>query len=326
VGKSDFLLFGLPTSRPFAEKVALSLGISLSPHEEQLHKSGEYEARPLVNVRNRHVAVLHSLYGEAGASATDKLCQLLFFIGALKEASAASVTAVVPYLCYARKHGEAEPRDPVMARHAAALFDAVGTDRIVTIDAEDQRAFRCAFRGHSEQLEATSLFVDYFANVRRELELVIVSTETHAIEHAEHLRRALATRTGRPVGAAFVERYWSGGSAQGEGLVGKVNGCVAVVFDHVIETGETVARAARACRAQGAAHVYAAATHGLFVEGASELADGVLDRIIVTNTVPPLRLSPKAAAGCQVLEVSGLVAEALRRIHSGDSLVDLVRG
>jgi ribose-phosphate pyrophosphokinase len=323
---SDFLVFGLQATRPFAEKVALSLGIGLSPHEEQLHKSGEHEARPLVNVRNRHVAVIHSLYGEAGASATDKLCQLLFFIGALKEVSVASVTAVVPYLCYACKHGEAKPRDPVMARHVAALFDAVGTDRILTIDAEDQRAFRSAFRGRSEQLETTSLFVDYFANVHRELELVVVSAETPAIERAGHLRRALAMRTGRPVGAAFVERYWSGGSVRGEGLVGKVSGCVAVVFDQVIETGETAMRAARACRASGAAHVYVAATHGLFIEGADQLAEGVLDRIIVTNTVPPFRLSPKAAAACQVLEVSGLVAEALRRIHSGDSLVDLVRG
>ena len=150
------MLFALEASRPFAEKVSRGLKLDLSPHEEREFEDGEHKARPLVNVRNRHVYVIHSLYGEPGATANDKLCRLLFFIGALKDAAAASVTAITPYLCYARKDRKTKPRDPVTTRYVAALFEAVGTDRIVAIDVHNLMAYQNAFRCRTEHLEATS--------------------------------------------------------------------------------------------------------------------------------------------------------------------------
>ncbi len=101
--QDDFCLFALDASRAYGERVASALGVALASHEEREFEDGEHKARPLENVRGRDVYVIHSLYGEPGMSANDKLVRLLFFIGTLKDASAARVTAVCPYLAYARK-------------------------------------------------------------------------------------------------------------------------------------------------------------------------------------------------------------------------------
>jgi ribose-phosphate pyrophosphokinase len=319
-------LFALAGSRPLAERIGRALGLALSPHEERAFEDGEHKARPLVNVRNRDVFVVHSLYGEAGASANDKLCRLLFFIGALKDAAAASVTAVVPYLCYARKDRKTKPRDPVTTRYVAALFEAVGTDRIVTIDVHNLMAYQNAFRCRSEHLEATRLFVDRFAGLAPEPGIVVVSPDSGGVKRADRLQSALARRTGRPVGLAFVEKHRSGGVVRGEALVGEVEGRTAIILDDMISTGGTIVRAARACRARGAARVFAAATHGLFMDGAKELvAETAVEKILVTDSVPPFRLDPASLeARIEILGIAPLMAEAIGRIHGGGSLVDLL--
>jgi len=97
------LLFGLHGSRDLAERVARRRDIALAAHEERDFEDGEHKARPLQDVRGQDVFVLHSLHGDDRATGNDKLCRLLFFCGAVKDAGAGSVTAVVPYLCYARK-------------------------------------------------------------------------------------------------------------------------------------------------------------------------------------------------------------------------------
>ena len=94
-------------------------------------KNGEHKARPLVNVRAKDVFVIQSLYGDGRQSVNDKLCRFLFFLGALRDASAGRVTAVIPYLCYARKDRKSKPRDPVTTRYVATLFEAVGVDRAI---------------------------------------------------------------------------------------------------------------------------------------------------------------------------------------------------
>ena len=111
-------LFALSESRDLGEKIASTLGMSLAQHEERDFEDGEHKIRPLESVRNSDVFVVQSLYSEAGMSVNDKLCRLLFFIGALKDASAANVTAVLPYLCYARKDRKTKSRDPVTTRAA----------------------------------------------------------------------------------------------------------------------------------------------------------------------------------------------------------------
>ena len=138
----DLSLFALDASRDFGERIAGHLGIALSGHEERAFEDGEHKARPLVNVRGRDVFVVQSLYGDADETVNDKLCKLLFFIGTLRDASAARVTAVVPYLAYARKDRKTQARDPVTTRYVAALFEAVNVDRLLSMDVHNLAAFR----------------------------------------------------------------------------------------------------------------------------------------------------------------------------------------
>ena len=320
------MLFALGSSRVFAEQVAQQLGIALSPQEEREFEDGEHKTRPLVSVRGRDVFVLQSLFADREQRGNDKLCRLLFFIGALKDAAAARVTAVVPYLAYARKDRKSKPRDPVTTRYVAALFEAVGTDAVVTIDVHNLAAFQNAFRCGAENLEANQLFVSYFTPLLKESEVVVVSPDAGGIKRAEQFRQRLARTLGKPVGAAFAEKYRSGGVVSGDMLIGDVKDKDAIIIDDLISSGTTLVRAARACRDRGAQRVFAAATHGLFMGDAPVvLADSVLQGIVVTDTVSPFRLEGSAAkAKVSILSCTGLFAQAIARIHDGGSIVELM--
>lgn len=319
------LLFALQSCRPWAELIAARMDLPLAPHEERAFEDGEHKSRPLASVRGRDVFVLQALHGDPADTVNDRLCRLLFFIGALKDASAAHVTAVVPYLAYARKDRKTKPRDPVTTRYVAALFEAVGTDRIVTLDVHNLAAYQNAFRCRSEHLEAHRLFAAHFADLLRGEPVVVVSPDAGGIKRAERFREALAAMLGTPVGAAFAEKYRSQGVVSGDLLVGDVAGRTAIVFDDLVATGGTLVRSARACMKLGARRVYAAASHGLFVgDAGAVLADDALAGIVVTDSVPPARLAPGAARDkLTVLPTDTLFAEAIRRLHEGGSLTEL---
>jgi ribose-phosphate pyrophosphokinase len=324
--QNELILFALNSSRTFGEQVSEQLGIALSPHEEREFEDGEHKARPLINVRGRDVFVIQSLYAEGGQSGNDKLCRLLFFIGALKDASAARVTAIIPYLAYARKDRKSKPRDPVTTRYVAALFEAVGTDVAVTLDVHNLAAFQNAFRCNTEHLEASRLFTVHFAPLLNEREVVVVSPDAGGIKRAEQFRQHLAQTLGRPVGAAFAEKYRSSGVVSGDLLVGDVKGKDAIILDDVISTGTTIIRTSNVCHSLGAARVFAAATHGLFTGDANAvLADPILERIVITDSVPPFRLIEGAVkAKITVLRSNSLFAEAIHRLHVGGSISELL--
>lgn len=322
----DLCLFALSESRDLGGRIASALGVPLAAHEERHFEDGEHKTRPLQNVRGRDIFVIQSLYGESGASVNDKLCRLLFFIGALRDASARSITAVVPYLCYSRKDRRSKPRDPVTTRYVARLFEAVETDRVVTLDVHNLAAFENAFRCRIDHMEAKGLFVDYFASVVGDEPVVVVSPDVGGVKRADQFRQALAARIGREIGGAFLEKYRSAGVVSGEAVIGEVKGRVAVIIDDLISTGGTILRAAVACRRLGAKAVHAAASHGIFVGDAARLvSDAALAQLVITDTVPPFRLEGSLVDGkLKVLESAPLFAEAIRRIHEGGSLVDLM--
>ncbi|MDZ7780748.1 MAG: ribose-phosphate pyrophosphokinase [Gemmatimonadota bacterium] len=322
----DLRLFALETSRPLGEKMARSLGIALADHEEREFDDGEHKIRPLVNVRGRDVFVVHTLHGEPDASVNDKLCRLLFMLGGLRDAGAARMTAVVPYLCYARKDKRTKNYDPVTTRYVAALFEAVGVDRVVTMEVHNPAAFENAFRCGTDHVGGSPSLVRHVATHMSDEDLSVVSPDVGGVKRAEGFREALEERLGRPVGRAFMEKKRSAGVVSGDRLVGQVEGTRVVIVDDLIGTGTTIQRAAHACVEAGAAEVVAMATHGLFLEGAAEVvADPVLQRIVVTNTIPPFRLAPELVREkVEVVDVSGLLGEVVRRIHDGESLVDLM--
>jgi ribose-phosphate pyrophosphokinase len=318
-------LFALQATAELGQAVADALGCRLAAHEERAFEDGEHKVRPLDAVGGANVYVVQSLHGGPAESANDKLCRLLFFIGALKDAGAARVTAVVPYLCYARKDRRTKPNDPVTTRYVAQMFEAVGVDAVVTLEVHNPAAFENAFRCRTVALTGTPLLVDHVCRLP-DRDFSVVSPDTGGDKRAELFRETLEAALGRPVGKAFAEKHRSGGVVSGDLFVGEVAGTTALLVDDLISTGGTLLRAARAARAAGARRVIALATHGLFMPGAeTALADGAIDRLVVTDAVPAFRLPPGPVRDkLDVLPAASLLAEAVRRLDSGEPLTDLV--
>ena len=322
---ADISLFALNCGSDLASRVAAGLDLPLGRHEEREFEDGEHKIRPLESVRGRDVFIVQSLHDEPAGSVNDKLCRLLFFIGALKDAAAARVTAVVPYLSYARKDRKTQPRDPVTTRYVAKLFESVGTDRVMTVDVHNLAAFQNAFRCQTEHLEARVLFVRHFAQRMRGESVAVVSPDVGGVKRAELFRRALAGALGREVDMAFIEKERALGKVTTGALVGEVSGRIAIIVDDLISSGTTIARAASVCRTAGAVSVFAAATHGLFVADAEAvIAKAPIERLLVTDTVPAFRIAGQAArAKLEILDIAGFLAEAIRRLNADESLVEL---
>lgn len=321
---TDPLVFAPIASRAFGERVAAALGIALAPLEEREYESREDKARPLVNVRGRRTYVVHSLAGDALASANDRLCRLLFLVACLRDAGAASVTACVPYLAYARKDRRTKERDPVTLRYVAQLFEAVGTDRVIGLDAHNLAAFENAFRCPVDHLEAAPLLADHLASAPGTAALCVVSPDFGGAKRAQRVQELIAARTGVEPGFAVVEKRRSGGVVGGaDTVIGPVGGAHAVIVDDLVAAGTTLVRAVRACRATGAASVTAFATHGVFVPDSRQLLgpDGP-DELVVTDSILPTRLKGGGRT-IRVLPASTLYAEAIRRIEQGGSVVAL---
>jgi ribose-phosphate pyrophosphokinase len=318
-------LFALDATAEFGKAVADRLGRPLSPHEEREFEDGEHKARPLEPVIGQDAYVIQSLHAGPGMSANDKLCRLLFFIGALKDAGAATVTAVVPYLAYARKDRRTKPNDPVTTRYIASLFEAVGTDTVVTLEVHNPAAFENAFRCRAIALTATPLLVAFARELAGE-RLSVVSPDTGGAKRAELFRETLEGVCGLPVGKAFVDKHRSAGVVSGDLFVGDVAESTALVIDDLISTGGTLLRAAKAARRAGARRVIALVTHGLFMPGSADvLADPAIDRLVVSDTVPPFRLPADAARDkLVILPAAPLLAEAIARLRDHRALTDLL--
>jgi ribose-phosphate pyrophosphokinase len=318
-------LFALNATATLGTAVSQCLGRSLAAHEEREFEDGEHKARPLDSVNRQDVYVIQSLHGGPDESPNDKLCRLLFFIGALKDAGAARVTAVVPYLCYARKDRRTKPNDPVTTRYVARMFEAAGVDTIVTLEVHNPAAYENSFRCRNVTLTATPLFVDWARKLTNE-KLCVVSPDTGGAKRAELFREALEVASGRHIGKAFVDKHRSAGIVSGDLFIGDVACATALVIDDLISTGGTLLRAARAARKAGAARVLALVTHGLFMPGSSDmLADPAIERVIVTDTVPLFRLSAGLLRDkVEILPAAPLLAETVIRLHQGRALADLV--
>jgi len=316
----SLLLFGLEGSRDIAGAIAAELGVALAPHEEQEFEDGEHKARPSESVRGADVFVVHSLYGQPGQSGNDKLCRLLFFIGAVRDAGAASVTAVVPHLCYGRKDRRSREGDPVTTRYVAQLFESLGTDGVITLDAHNQAGSENAFRCRFESISAWPLFAARLAALAGSDPVAVLSPDAGGWKRADAMRLALEHQLGRPVDLGLMEkRRVHGAVTGGHALLGEVAGRTVVLIDDLIATGTTLVRAAEAAHAGGARRVLAAATHGLFVEGAPErFANAGFERVLVCDSIPPFRIAGSALeAQTEVLSCAPLLAAAVRRWHGG---------
>jgi ribose-phosphate pyrophosphokinase len=320
------LIFALDATKDLGLKIATALQEPLARHEEREFEDGEHKARPLDDVNGADVYVVQSLHSGPQQSANDKLCRLLFFIGALKDAGALRVTALVPYLCYARKDRRTKPNDPVTTRYIGTMFEALGTDCVVTLEVHNPAAFENAFRCRTIALTSTPLFVDYVKNTLSDSKLAVISPDAGGMKRAELLRENLENALHRPIGKGLAEKHRSAGIVSGDLFAGDVSDSTALIVDDLISTGGTLLRAARSARAAGAKRVIALVTHGLFMPGSTDvLADSALDQIVITDAVPPFRLdNPAYNKKLAVLPVASQFAETIRRLRENRSLTDLM--
>lgn len=323
---TNLKLFALNTSRELGERIAHKMGVSLSCHEERDFEDGEHKIRSQENVRNCDVYVVQSLYADDKQSVNDKLCRLLFFIGSLRDAGAQTVTAITPYLCYMRKDRKTKSRDPVTTRYIGQLFEAVNTHRVITVDVHNLQAYQNGFRCYTEHLDAQKLFATYFAAEVDAEDIAIMSPDAGGVKRAEQFRQGMERKLHQTVPLVFLEKQRSKGVVRGEKVVGNVQGKTVIILDDLISSGTTLARAARACVQQNARKVYAAATHGAFVgQAAQVLQEKALKEVVITSSIPPFRL-PDGILNqkVKVLDIAPLLAEAVLRLHTGGSLVDLM--
>lgn len=313
------LIFSLDPDCKLAPALAADLDETLARHEERVFDDGERKLRPLVDPRGDDVYVVCSLHGGPRDSPHDKLMRLLMFVGALRDHGARRVTAVVPYLAYARKDRQTQPHDPVTLRYVAQMFEAVGTDQVIVLEAHNVAALQNAFRCRTLHLDAHRAFDGVIAEQLGAAPLAVASPDPGGVKRALLWRESLEDRLARPVGFAMVDKRRSSGLVSGSQLVaGEVNGMTVLLFDDLIASGETMRRAAGALLHAGAREIVAVAAHGLFVAPAADvLADPSISRILVTDSVPPFRLSPTGPVTRKLEVVSAvpLLAQAIRACH-----------
>jgi ribose-phosphate pyrophosphokinase len=313
------LLFSLDDADGLASSIAGLLGQPLSPHEDRVFEDGERRVRPLVDPGGHDTYVIASLHAEPGASPHDKLCRLLFFVAALREHGAARVTAVVPYLAYARKDRQSKPWDGVTLRALAQLLEAAGMAQVIALEVHNVGAFQNAFRCATRHLDSRPVFDTVADDCASRGPIAVASPDPGGVKRALLWCEDLRARLDRPVGFAMIDKRRTDEAVTGENLVaGDVRGMTVLVFDDLIASGQTMRRAAVALQEAGARGVVVVAAHGLFTAPAAEvLTDPLIAQVAVTDSVPPFRLPEQGPVARKLVRASAapLFAQAIRDSH-----------
>jgi ribose-phosphate pyrophosphokinase len=305
----DFLLFAGSASRRLGTSIAEYLGRELSASETHRFSEGNLFVRVLDNVRGRDTFLVQG----TAFPANDNLVELLFWIDALKRASAASVTAIIPYFSYAKGDKKDEPRVSIRARVCADAIEAAGADRVVTLDlhAPQLQGF---FKIPVDDLYSLPVLCDAIASKGLE-DLVVVAPDAGFAKKA----RAWADRLRAPTAIADKRRVDHTETAEVVELLGSVEGKTALIVDDFTISAGTLVDAARIVTERGATAVYAAVSHGLLTGVANErLEASPIERLFITDSVEtqPTAISPKV----EVVSVAGLFGEAIRRIARRESI------
>jgi ribose-phosphate pyrophosphokinase len=320
------LVFAPAESRVLGKAASQRAGIELAALEEREYEGGEFKLRPLQPVRDRTVFVVQSLAGTLQAPIAQRLIRLLFLLQGLRDAGAAHVVAVIPYLAYARKDRRTKPRDPVYTRYVAQLIEATRTDRVVALDVHNASSIDNAFRIPIDHLSALPMMATHFTQHLPTGKLAVASPDIGGIKRAQTFRELLERKTGKEVELVFVEKRREGGVVSGGAIVGNVTGRAVILLDDLCASGSTLLRAAAALRTAGAESVHATVTHTPIEAGLDALAAAQdIAQVVVTDSVgyAPNLATPGSRAKIKLLSAGELLGCAMARMVSGDSLAPL---
>lgn len=297
-----------------AQTVAMRLGSSLLDRRIEQFPDGEMYVRLGTSVRGRDAFIIQPTC----APVNDNLFELLLLIDALKRASAARLTAIIPYYGYARQDRKFTGREPITAKLVANLLAAAGATRIVAIDLHSP-AIQGFFDIGMDHMTAIPLLCEYLmAHIPPES--VIVSPDTGGVKRADVFARILNL----PI-AILHKRRASARQVDIAAVIGDIRGKSPIIVDDIIATGGTIRKAVDTLIDAGARpDVRIVATHGVFAGDALEMLNHpAITEIVVTDTIPIPPGALAALPALRVVSVADLLANAIRRLHSGLSLSEL---
>jgi ribose-phosphate pyrophosphokinase len=305
-------IFAGNSNRVLAEDVVRKLDVPLGRATVGKFSDGEINVTIGENVRSSDVFVIQS----TSSPSNENLMELLIILDALKRASAEHICAVIPYYGYARQDRKVAPRTPISAKLVADLIATAGATRVLSIDmhaGQIQGFFNVPF----DHLYAKPVLLDHMRE-HFDHNAVIVSPDAGGMERARSYGKRLNCSI-----AMIDKRRPQANEAKVMNVIGEVEGRDVVILDDMIDTAGTLTAAASALKERGAKKIFAYATHPVFSGPAIDrIQESDIDRVIVTNTIP---LSPtgKECTKIQQISIAPLLAEAIRRIHHGDSVSSL---
>ena len=316
------MVFGGRASMDLAAKIAGKLDVDLGEVDLRTFSNGEVYCCYKESIRGADVFLVQSTAGneEQGLTPNDALAELLMMIDAAKGASAHRIIAVTPWYGYSRQDKKSAPREPIGARVVAKCMEAVGVDRLLTMDlhAGQVQGF---FEVPVDHMTAMPMLTQWFMDQALTDEIVIVSPDAGRVKLARNFARKLGCHW------AVLEKERPAQQVAEIGyVVGDVEGKTAVLVDDMIDTAGTLCAAAETVLEEGAAKVIAVATHGVFSGPAFErlaYENSRIERIVVTDTMP---IRPGAPDNITVLSCAQTLADSIRRIFTDDSVSEIFAG
>jgi len=313
---SDLKIFSGGASEALTVGICDHLGSAPARASVGRFSDGEIRVQISENIRGRDVFLVNS----TSPPVNRHLMELLIMIDAARRASAERITAVVPYFGYARQDRKDKARVPITAKLVANLLTAAGANRVLTVDLHCGQ-IQGFFDIPLDHLSAEVVFVNHLKSHHALQEnAMVISPDTGSVGRA----REFANRLGVPL-AIVDKRRPKENVAEVMNIIGDVNGKNCLIFDDMIDTAGTLAKAANALKAHGAVSVRACATHPVFSGPALDnIENSELEEILVCDSIP---LSEKARSNpkVRVLSLAALIGEAIRRVHKDESVSNLFK-
>ena len=267
------------------------------------------------NIRGNSIFIIQSI----SSPANDNLMELLLCIDALKRSSAKNITAVIPYFGYARQDRKVVPRTSISAKLVSNLITKAGADRVVTVDLHAGQ-IQGFFDIPVDNLFGTPIFARHVRKNIKSKNIICVAPDVGGTERARALGKLL------DVGLAIVDkRRPSPGKSQVMNVIGNVKDKTCIIVDDIIDSGGTIVNAAKALKDRGAKEVYVYITHGVLSgEAVSRIKKSSIKKLVITDTIDNLK-KVKKTNNIEVLSISNLMGEAIKRISNSTSVSDLFK-